>query len=147
MFEQCPSWVHKQFLGYKGCCHCALLFSGGKGEATTFYIFRMCKASHFPLGLLCSLQSVCSCRNICCDSRTRDVSGGTGDKWHSSHANALPDNAAEKLRTISLIAGRNKSKKAASLHNVHLCVNRNYPDGTLFCHTTQRFFKGIGKIY
>lgn len=92
-------------------------------------------------GLLCSLQSVSSCRNICCDSRTRDVSGGTGDKWHSSHANALPDNAAGDLRTIYLVAGWNKSKKAASLHNVQYCVNKNYPDGSLFCHTTQGLFK------
>lgn len=97
-------------------------------------------------GLLCSLQNVSSCRNICCDSRTRDVSGGTGDKWHSSHANALPDNAAGELRPIYLVAGWNKSKKAASLHNVHYCVNKNYPGGSLFCHFALCFFKGIGKI-
>lgn len=41
--EQCLS------CNLPGCCQRALPFSGGEGETTTFYIFRMCKASPSPL--------------------------------------------------------------------------------------------------
>jgi len=65
-----------------------------------------------------------------------DVSGGTGDKWHGSHTNVFVDDITGELRLIYLIAERNKSKVAASPGCIHYHVNKNYPDGSLFCHIT-----------
>lgn len=37
-------------------------------------------------------------------------------------------------------------KRGSSLGDVHYCVNKNYPDGSLFCHTTRCFLKELEKL-
>lgn len=93
-----PLWVHRQFLWHKGCCQSALPFSGGKGETTTLYIFRVCNASHFRLAVEAPALGCCA---HCRVSPAAEISVVTAGQGTCQEAQEISGTAA--MLMLSLI--------------------------------------------